>query len=122
MKKFLNCTLFIATLCLPHVSMADFRCPTTGKIVSEGMTQYEVTANCGDPAFKAPLQNAGVAMRTESKVNDEKSTSTAVVVNPGVPVEEWTYDFGPNKLVQLLRFKNGRLTNIEARGYGTKPP
>jgi hypothetical protein len=33
-------------------------------------------------------------------------------------VETWTYNFGPNKLMQRLRFVDGVLEDIESLGYG----
>jgi hypothetical protein len=36
-----------------------------------------------------------------------------------VPVDLWTYDFGPNKLMRRLRFVAGVLENIETLGYGS---
>lgn len=33
-------------------------------------------------------------------------------------VEQWTYNFGPNQLLRVLRLRNGRLTDIESEGYG----
>lgn len=36
--------------------------------------------------------------------------------------EEWTYNFGPNRLLQILRFRDGRLQRIRSDGYGFSPP
>lgn len=33
-------------------------------------------------------------------------------------VEEWTYNFGPNSLMQLLRFENGVLVDIRSLEWG----
>jgi hypothetical protein len=35
-----------------------------------------------------------------------------------VLVEEWLYNFGSNRFQQLLRFENGKLTEIRELGYG----
>ncbi|MEA3303304.1 MAG: DUF2845 domain-containing protein [Pseudomonadota bacterium] len=32
--------------------------------------------------------------------------------------EEWTYNFGPHRLMQQLNFKNGVLESIKSLGYG----
>ena len=32
--------------------------------------------------------------------------------------EVWTYNFGPNQLLRILRFREGRLVAIETDGYG----
>jgi hypothetical protein len=35
-----------------------------------------------------------------------------------VPVEEWTYNFGPRRFMRSIRFENGIVTSIETLGYG----
>jgi hypothetical protein len=37
-----------------------------------------------------------------------------------VPLDEWTYDFGPDRLVQYLTFEQGLLVRISSGGYGHK--
>jgi hypothetical protein len=36
-----------------------------------------------------------------------------------VPVDLWTYDFGPNKLVRRIRFIAGKVDSIETLEHGT---
>lgn len=33
--------------------------------------------------------------------------------------EEWTYNFGPHRLIHVLHFENGRLVRVQTRGYGS---
>jgi hypothetical protein len=35
-----------------------------------------------------------------------------------IPVEIWTYNFGPYKLMRQVRFVDGRVEDIETLGYG----
>ncbi len=35
-----------------------------------------------------------------------------------VVVEEWTYNFGPRRLMRVIRFENGLVTSIRQLGYG----
>lgn len=35
-----------------------------------------------------------------------------------VDAEVWTYNFGPDRLLQLLRFRNNHLADIRSDGYG----
>ena len=43
-------------------------------------------------------------------------------IGPGlftdVRVEEWTYNFGPRKLMRLIRLENGVVADIQELGYG----
>jgi hypothetical protein len=77
----------------------SFRCD--GQIVEEGERQIEVQRACGQPDFRDAW--------------DEYLLYTPY---PAAHVEEWYYNFGPSRLVQLLKFRNGRLSQIESAGYG----
>ena len=35
-----------------------------------------------------------------------------------VLVEEWTYNFGPRKLMRVVRFENGLVSDVTQLGYG----
>jgi hypothetical protein len=35
-----------------------------------------------------------------------------------IPVEVWTYNFGPDRFMQRIRFENGVIVRIESLGYG----
>jgi hypothetical protein len=35
-----------------------------------------------------------------------------------VLVEEWTYNFGPHKLMRIVRFENGLVAEVDQLGYG----
>jgi len=72
------------------------------ELIAKGASQAKVAALCGQPAQVV-----------------RPATSDGVV--PGVSdVEEeiWVYNFGPNKLMQRIRFRNGVVTDIGSVGYG----
>jgi len=35
-----------------------------------------------------------------------------------IVVEEWTYNFGPHRLMRVVRFENGLVTSITQLAYG----
>ena len=35
-----------------------------------------------------------------------------------VLVDEWTYNFGPRKLMRIIRFENGLVADVKELGYG----
>ena len=39
-----------------------------------------------------------------------------------VKIEEWTYNFGPERFIRTLTFENGELVDIETGGYGFDEP
>jgi hypothetical protein len=96
--------LLVLLACLPALAAAQsLRCAS--KIINEGTSQVKVAALCGQPT------------------NIEHQSAVGGFVN-GVPVagdvqvEIWTYNFGPNKLLQRIRFENGIVVKIDSLGYG----
>jgi hypothetical protein len=73
---------------------AGLRCPDG--VVSRGASQTEVEARCGEPTL----------------IEQWQAPAT------GVADELWTYDFGPRRLLRMLRFRDGRLSVIDSDGYG----
>src|SRR5262245_60048638 len=97
--------------CLPGLAMSQsLRC--SDKIISEGSSLFEVASLCGDPAQvqrKSIFNNVSAAMGRSSLV-----AGTSVEIQ----VELWTYNFGPNKLMQRITFEDGVVVRIESLGYG----
>jgi hypothetical protein len=83
------------------------------KLVSDGDSIEKVLHLCGEPASK---ERYWITRQPRYYVGSNE------YVFPGeedVPVDLWTYDFGPNKLMQRLRFVAGELKSIETLQYGT---
>lgn len=78
-----------------------------GKIVSEGDDIASVLVACGKPATREERQEV-VIIREDGGAKREQT----------VTIEEWTYNFGPDRLIQVLTFRNGTLANIRSGGYG----
>jgi hypothetical protein len=72
------------------------------KLVTEGMSQAKVAALCGQPAQVVHPPAYDVVVPGASDVEEEI----------------WIYNFGPNKLMQRIRFRNGIVANIGSVGYG----
>ena len=103
--------LLAALFCLPGLASAQtFRC--SDRIISTGATRAEVAALCGDPAqveHKTIYNNVSAGLG-----------QSAVVAGSTVEtqLELWIYNFGPDKLMQRVRFEDGIVTGIESMGYG----
>ena len=105
--------LLVLGLLAAAPALADgLRCGT--KLVLEGATRSEVAAKCGEPT---------------DVVNARSVFRRPVVWGYGrpyfvgedfieVPVEIWTYNLGPNKLMRQLRFEGGFVVDIDTLGYG----
>lgn len=80
-----------------------------GQTVNIGETEHEVTAKCGEAAFKEQRTVTVEETTTEGTGATTKTTTT---------IDEWSYDFGPEELIQSYRFEKGILKDISSRGFG----
>jgi hypothetical protein len=100
MRARLLLPLLPAVLLACGTAAADvMRCE--GKVVTTGDRSFDVERLCGEPSFR-----------------DEWDEYLAYHHLPTAHVEEWYYNFGPSRLVHVLRFRNGKLTQIDTDGYG----
>lgn len=70
------------------------------QIVGEGDTKAEVLAKCGQPLLREYIGE-------DSEFNYGYGTYSKRVV------EDWTYNFGPRKFMQILRFRGSTLVHIK---------
>lgn len=106
-----------------------FRCK--GKIVSEGDPQAKVLRFCGEPVsvqqrtlYRGGIPRGGVN-RTVGPGSDLVGVATRreeLLIHDRsvveVLVEEWTYNLGPHRLMRVVRFENGLVTEVDLLGYG----
>ena len=101
-------------------SAADgFRC-ASGRLVSTGDHMAEVRNKCGDP------DSAG--QRVEKRTRKEKvrrwvgGASEEVVEEREVEIvlDEWVYDLGPRKFMQMVTFENGRVVYVSSGDKGKR--
>lgn len=102
-------TLALSLLSFPTLShAASLRCGT--HLVADGATKATVLMKCGEPLSK---ESRTETTETKSKDGD---TSTKTITQKNI--EEWTYNFGPNRLMQVVRFENGVLTDVQSTTHG----
>ncbi|GAC1629056.1 MAG: hypothetical protein NVS9B10_19700 [Nevskia sp.] len=97
------CLLWALVAAPPAQAADSLRCGS--RIVSVEAILPAVLAACGEPAY-----------RDVWRYYDD---SYARYVGD---TEVWTYNFGPNQLLRILRFRDGRLNAIETDGYGFRAP
>ncbi len=106
----------IALGCLPTVLMADsIRCGS--RIITRGSSSAELAALCGDPTQVNKSSNYVGGGRRVSSANNVVTDSVEEIA-----VEIWTYNFGPNQLMQRVRIENGLVVQIDSLGYGYNEP
>ncbi len=121
--------LLLTCFVLVSASSADaLRCGS--RLISKGAYKPEVLYKCGEPDFveefllydtvilnprtrRRTIHNHRVPMHGGYEIpHGHKLLATPV------RAEDWTYNFGPNRLMQRLLFINGKLKKIESIGYG----
>ena len=75
--------------------------------IQTGISQYEILQRCGEPAFKD-------SRKVEQLSTMDEHSSRLTIKR----VDEWTYNFGPNKFLRILKFENGQLVNVETGDRG----
>jgi len=98
-----------------------------GKLVNKGTPQSKVLRYCGEPTAaqvrsiyrsgfpRAHLRHSPVRSGNRRHEHELLAADRATVE---VIIEEWTYNFGPRRLMRLIRFENGIVTTIGQLGYG----
>ncbi len=83
-------------------------------VISEGDTRSEVIAYCGDPT--EIQSSSSILRRPVTWINGRPYSVGEGLIE--IPVDVWLYNLGPNKLMQRIRFEEGRVVAIESLGYG----
>jgi hypothetical protein len=83
------------------------------RLITEGATRTNVRQLCGEPS--------DVVTRTILRRPSYNLQGRIAYYGDGlieVPVEVWTYNLGPYKLMRRIRFVDGIVEEIETLGYG----
>ena len=112
--------LFIVFLLLSMVPTAE---PTDGcrcgnKLVSTGDTKVEVLSKCGPPTWSEQRQEERIERTHGNDYYDRGELREPVLNKVEINVDEWFYNFGPTRFIQIFKFENGRLVSIENGNYG----
>ncbi|MDC0708881.1 DUF2845 domain-containing protein [Stigmatella sp. ncwal1] len=100
----------LALFSLPTLGhAASLRCGAN--LVSDGASRNEVLAKCGEPADKA-VRN--VAQETKKQTGENESSKEIVYKT----FEDWTYNFGTQRLMQVVTFEDGKLIDVQSTRHG----
>lgn len=107
-------TVVAAAIAVP--AHADgMRCGS--RLIRDGDARAEVRAFCGEPA---DVQTRSILRRPVYNIGGRIGYFGDGLVE--IPVETWTYNFGPNKLMRRVRFVDGIVEDVETLGYGYNDP
>ncbi|MFZ6818564.1 DUF2845 domain-containing protein [Undibacterium sp. Ji22W] len=129
MKLILSTILVGASLiglCAPDSAQAlAFRC--NSYVIDVGMHKTEVIQKCGNPMTRDQrVERRRLGVRQSSTNPQLAPTMPPQVTRGGVEyereveiqIEEWVYNFGSQRFMQLLVFEDGRLKAIQDLSYG----
>ncbi len=107
--------IILALLCTSPAAADAMRCGS--RIVREGDTRTAVRDRCGEPS---DVQSRSILRRPTYFIGGREYYYGDAMIE--VPVEIWTYNFGPYKLMRRVRFVDGLVEEIETLGYGYREP
>lgn len=112
MRAVVSATLGALLLCFAAAASADnMRCGS--KLLGDGDPRAKVRQFCGEPT---DIQTRYILRRPVFSFGGRIFSYGDGYVE--VPVEIWTYNFGPYKLMRQVRFVDGVVDAIETLGYG----
>ncbi len=91
------------------------------RIIKDGMFESQVIELCGEPVSKRYL---GYVLRPyflklpASELGTRSRRHAYSGLHEELLVTELVFNFGPRKLMRILRFEGGQLTSIRTAGYG----
>lgn len=125
-----NDYIVLTVLCIFLFGFSDsvqaraFRCDSF--VIDVGMHKAEVMKKCGVPAMRdqriEKRRQSLTQMQSKSLVRSLPTQATQNFVQSEreleIQIEEWVYNFGSQRFMQLLIFEDGRLKQIQDLGYG----
>lgn len=112
-----------AAMLIPDPALA-LRCGT--RLVAKGDPQAKVLRYCGEPTSvqtRSIVRSGPTRQRFYDRDTDRLTSRSDEVLffrrsYVEVIVEEWTYNFGPNRLMRIVKFENGLVADVKQLGYG----
>src|SRR5688572_214456 len=97
------------------------------RIVATGDSIFVVRSVCGEPTsqrqrFETRLEQRRVVVDCGNGKTPHRRCERIERVTREVRIDEWTYDFGPRRFIQILTFVDGALESVVADGRGSQEP
>jgi len=120
MAKAFSYSVVVALLLAAGPAGADsVRCDK--HYVHTGETLQRTRSICGEPDSadrRYERQSRSRTVRGPCPEDARRICEITERYTEEIVVDEWTYDFGPRRLLHHLTFRNGRLSSIRTDGYG----
>jgi len=113
MRAFLSSSVLAALLLVFALPAAADGMRCGSKLMTTGDPRSKVRQFCGEPT---DVQTRSILRRPTFNYGGRYYSYGDGYVE--IPVEIWTYNFGPYKLMRQVRFVDGVVDEIETLGYG----
>jgi hypothetical protein len=101
-------TLLVITAQASAVALASDSLMCKEGIVSVGDIVSDLVRKCGQPAF---------ATQREQQIVEPGDIPGERIITT-IKIDDWTFNFGPDRFQYRILLKNGRVWNIESLDYG----
>lgn len=114
-------SIALASIVLLSVSNDAWALRCGSRLVKQDMYEAQVIELCGEPVS---VRQLGFVLRpylVKQPVGISASQGSRYVYggyHQQLDVKEMLFNFGPHKLMRLIRFEGGRLAEIRTAGYG----
>ena len=118
-RKFPLVLLFACVLMLVSDPAFALRCGN--KLVKDGMDEARVIELCGEPVSRRRMGyvlRPYILKRPAGILGHHSTRHVYSGFHEELMVTELVFNFGPRKLMRVLRFEGGQLTSIRTAGYG----
>jgi hypothetical protein len=102
MRRVIGLVFLLLGLLYGGAGFAAMRCDD--RLVSEGDRAHQLLTVCGAPDYRQAI--AGTYLPGVGLLVDE---------------ERWYYNFGPHRLIRVVRIQQDRIASIDTAGYGFRP-
>jgi hypothetical protein len=96
-----------------EASESSLRCE--GGLVSPGDSKLDVLGKCGEPA----LRDSRTEERASAALDEHAQAVSGIRIS--AVVDDWTYNFGPQRFMYVVSLEGGKVVAIERAGYGYDP-
>lgn len=118
-RKFTLALLLACVFMLASHPAQALRCGT--RLVKDGMQESRVIELCGEPVSRHHLGyvlRPYILKRPAGILGTHSTRHMYSGFHQELLVTELVFNFGPRKLMRILRFEGGQLTSIRTAGYG----
>ena len=103
----------------PAAADLGLRCGT--RLITDGDSIERVLNECGEPSLVNSWEEERIHRYPKHFIDDRNDFEDygpvhRIIVR--VTIEEWTYNHGPHRFIDRVRFENGRVRRITSGGYG----